>query len=560
MLKLVFRSLPAIIISLLILPVLVFGQQTEELCRLFVNRAFREIGENCSNMDEGEACYAYGDSGEVASTFYIDGQPRVILDNVFDNPSESVLILNDEQSETLESMENEKFILDTNDNQLEENQWGVSFQLVRGNLPRQLEPDEAVYILFGGARIENGIYPEDALVLPQNPVALIARAETIVYGSPVGLGYLVPDDAVGTVTGAVEADGISADGNWVRIFHVYQRKFGQRATAWVQVADLEAPARIETLPLIDPETYTAMQRLFLSNIFEQPVCENVTPPGLVVQGPESFEFDFTINNLPSRAIGSAYYEQIAPRRMRITTLSGFTILWPDSGNEVVIPAGFFRVVCLTPLLDLGIDSQQNDRELDNDCGEGGTSALSGDELGALQGFTALPDSILIDPITEVPEEVCPSGVGDPNCTLQVQSRTLLQVQVQCDDGTITLDVCQQYGLIDATTGQDIVTFADAILDASNQTDSDDTSTTDEPPNNNATVTPDDTDEPPNDDATATPGDEPDDDGEQDDVTTTPDDEQDDDDDEQDDDDDEDGNPGNDKDVGNAGEDPSGQNP
>ena len=125
MLKSLFRSLPGIIIGLLLIPLLVFGQETEELCRLFVNRAFREIGDNCSNMGEGEACYAYGSRGEVASTFYIDGQPRVILDNVFTSPTDRVTILNEEQTETLESMENEKFILDQDGDRDEESQWGV---------------------------------------------------------------------------------------------------------------------------------------------------------------------------------------------------------------------------------------------------------------------------------------------------------------------------------------------------------------------------------------------------------------------------------------------------
>jgi hypothetical protein len=463
MLKSVFRSLPIMLFWLILLPIIVFGQDTEELCRLFVNRAFREIGDNCSNMGEAEACYAYGDSGEVASTFYIDGQPRNVLEDVFDDPAERVVILDEEQTETLESMNNEKFVLDTSDN--EEDQWGVSFQMVRGNLPRQLEQDEAVYIVFGGARIENGIYPEDALVLPQSPLVLTTNENTIVYGSPVGLGYLVPADEVGVVNGGVEADGISADGNWVRIFYLYQREFGQRATAWVRVADLIAPQSLDTLPIIDPETYTAMQRLFLSNIFEDPECEGVIPPGVIVQGPGSIEFDFWINNLPSRVTSTAYFEQIAPRRMRITTLSGFTVLWPDSGNEVVIPAGFFRVVCLTPLLNLGIDDLQNDRELDNDCGGGGTAALGGGELDRLQGFTALPDSVMNYPLEELPEQVCPSGVGAPNCTLQLSPQNLLQVQPRCEDGTMNSDVCQEYGIRDLVdTDTNIQTFTDVIID------------------------------------------------------------------------------------------------
>jgi hypothetical protein len=317
---------------------------------------------------------------------------------------------------------------------------------VRGNLPRQLEQDSAVYILFGGSRIENGIYPDDALVLPEEPVRVETDGTIKVYGAPLGMVYWVPSDEVGTASGTLEADGISPDGQWVRIFYMYQREFGERADAWVRVSDLNQSEGIDTLPEIGPDSYTTMQRLFLSNIFIDPLCENVPAPGLLVQGPAAIEFDFWINNLPSRVTSTAYFEQIAPRAMRITALSGFTILWPDTGDEIVIPAGFHRIVCLTPLMDLGIDSLTNDRQLDINCGEGRFGALGGADIGRLQSFESLEGNTLNYTLGDVPEETCPSGIGEPECTLQVESETLGRIQGQCELGNLTQDVCQRYGL------------------------------------------------------------------------------------------------------------------
>ena len=85
-----FRSVLLFGFVLFMTPFVVFGQNTDALCRAFVNQAFRDLGSNCANLGVGEACYAYGNFGEVTSTFYVDGVAQVVRENTFYEPSERV--------------------------------------------------------------------------------------------------------------------------------------------------------------------------------------------------------------------------------------------------------------------------------------------------------------------------------------------------------------------------------------------------------------------------------------------------------------------------------------
>src|SRR5690606_24525161 len=127
--------------------------------------------------------------------------------------------------------------------------------------------------LFGGARVENAVYPEDAYMLPEEAVTVAVNDGSSLFGSPEGQGYLVPDDVVGTASGDLEADAVSPDGNWARVFFRYDRSFGERATAWVRTEDLSSTDGLDSLPVMGPETNSAMQSFFLTNNFTTPLCD-----------------------------------------------------------------------------------------------------------------------------------------------------------------------------------------------------------------------------------------------------------------------------------------------
>jgi hypothetical protein len=425
-------------------PTIVLGQNTEALCRAFINRAFGDLGNNCANLASDEACYGFGSDGEVLSTFYVDGEAQVLQDGAFAEAADRVTLLDEEEASTLESIQTQAFALDTDGNGNDESQWGLAMLEVPANLPAQLSNNTAVYLVFGGARIENAVMPNDAVKRAEEPVSVTANDGTSLYSSPEGLGYTMPSEVVGTASGALEADAVSPDGEWARVFFTYERRFGDRSTAWVQVADLADAEALDGLPVMGPENYTPMQSFYMSNDFSHPECEQVPAPGLLVQGPDAIETDFTFNGMPVTLTSTVYFRQLSASRLQVFALTGFTILFPDSDNESVIPEGFTQVLCLTEPQDLGIDGEANDRAIEPNCPEGGPRQLSAQELAALSGFGLIPSNLLNYAIV-LPTVVCPSGVGRPACvTLPVKAAA--RIRALCAAGVIPPAVCAKFRL------------------------------------------------------------------------------------------------------------------
>jgi hypothetical protein len=434
-----WRSLTLSILVLILVPTMVFGQNIEALCRTFINEAYRDLGTNCANLNNDEVCYGLGSFGEITTTFYVDGQSQIVRDDIFGEPSERISLIDPDEISSVESITTEAFFLDQDNDSEDENRWGVANFTIQANLPRQLEQNNVVYILFGGGRIENGVLPEDSLILLEEPVELIVSTNTALFGSPIGLGYTVPSDQVGSISGSIQADGISPDGSWLRIFFLYERDFGERATAWVQVADIDDTTGIDTLPVIGPDTYTPMQKIFLTNSFNNPICDNVPPPGLLIQGPDEIETDVMVNNVPIRVTSTVLIEQLSAIRVRITSISGIVRLFSDTGNQDVLPPGYSRVLCLTPEeSSLGIDELENDRGYDEECPEGEADIL------ARGDFAGLPSNILNYRIPNL-SLICPSGVGSPPCTIQLPPSAAARIERLCAIGVIPANVCTRFG-------------------------------------------------------------------------------------------------------------------
>jgi hypothetical protein len=437
------RSLLLFLFLLLVTPTVVLGQNTEELCRAFINRAFGDLGNNCANLASDEACYGFGNDGEVSSTFYVDGEAQVVQDGTFNEAADRVALLDEDASSTVESIETQAFALDTDGDGDDESQWGLAMLEVPANLPAQQSNNTAVYLLFGGARIENAVMPEDAVKRAEEPVSVTANDGASLYSSPEGLGYDVPSEVVGTSSGGLEADAVSPDGEWARVFFSYERRFGERTTAWVQVSDLADSEGLDALPVMGPESYTPMQSLFMSNDFSRPECSQVPAPGFLVQGPDAIETDFVLNNMPVTVTSTVYFRQLSSSRLQVFALSGITLLFPDSDNESILPEGFTQVLCLGAAASLGIDGEANDLAIDPNCPEGGPRQLTAEELADLFGFTLIPSNLLNYAIV-LPSLVCPSGVGAPVCiTLPVKAAA--RIRALCAAGIIPPAVCAKFG-------------------------------------------------------------------------------------------------------------------
>jgi hypothetical protein len=436
------RYLLLFLFLLLTTPMVVLGQNTEELCRAFINRAFGDLGNNCANLATDEVCYGYGNFGEVTSTFYVDGTNSVVREDIFTEPSERMPLLNMDENTTLETLVTEDLTLDRDNDSEDESRWGLAMLEVPANLPQQADKNSAVYVVFGGARLENAVLPEDAVTLNEDALIVTANDNSSLFASPVGLNYPVPAEELGTVSGELEADAISPDGNWLRIFFTYERRFGERTTAWIQLEDLEEPEGLESLPVLGPESYTPMQSFYLGNSFTQPECEQVPAAGVLVQGPDEIETDFTINNMPVRVTSTAYFRQLSANRFQVFALTGFTVLFPDTADESVLPEGFTQVLCLAEAQNLGIDGQDNDSAIELDCPEEGPRALTELELAGLASFETLPENTL-NYVINLPTIVCPSGIGTALCIIVPASPA--RIEAKCEEGILPEDVCAKFG-------------------------------------------------------------------------------------------------------------------
>lgn len=435
----------------------ILGQDINELCRVFIEQSLDHINENCLNLNDEQACYALGDHAEVAATFYTNETPQVVYEDIFSSPADRADLIIKEPPQTLESLTTEMLFLDTdldddNDQILEpeedDTRWGVAYQEVRANLPRQLEQNTAIFIIFGGTRIENAILPAEALVLLEDPLSLTPREEEIiVFSAPEDLGYLLPSMPIATTDEPLEADGISPDGVWLRVYFPYQRTFAVRATAWVKTEDFQMEEEeLSLLPIIGPQSQTAMQTLYMRNELENPICAELPPPGLLIQGPKETETDLIINELPIRVTSSVYVEQISANLMRVRTLDGFAIIFPEQANQQVIPAGFEQVFCLSPLLDLGIDTRSNDQKVsyEEGCKSDPATEMPFGGFRELEGLPNIPQTTLNHAII-LPRHVCPSGIGGARCTIQLPRPGMIQIQRVCTTRDLPAEVCRAYG-------------------------------------------------------------------------------------------------------------------
>lgn len=415
-----------------LMPATTIAQQASDpFCQNFIDRAFSQTGNSCANLDSENACYAYGD---VSVTFYQDGVTQIELEDVFTQISDRVVFFDTEDLLTLESVAPDAFRRGLT---VDDTDWGMAVLRVRANLPQQLEQDTAVYIVFGGARIESGVFPEDALVLG-NPVAVVANNATL-FSSPPGLDYMVQSEEIVTLGGAsdFEADGQSADGQWVRVFYRYEREYGDRVTAWVSVDALSDADLVADLPVIAPDTRTHMQSVYLTNVLTRPACEDLPPPSLLVQGPENIETDVFVNDVPIRVTSTAFLQQISANRMRIAAVSGIVILFPETDDEIVLLPGFSIVIVLDDIQSLGIDGEAN-----------GLTFLRIEGVPAVflpvSSLGRLPSNIL-NYFVQSPTEVCASTIGGVVCTIQIPFRELQRIAPLCEAGVIPEEVCDRFG-------------------------------------------------------------------------------------------------------------------
>ncbi len=375
----------------------------ENTCPALVNRALAEIGTNCANLDRNNVCYGY-DSVDAAFS-------EVVSQEFFSRPSDRAGLT------TLESLQTAPL------NEAA-GTWGIATMDVQANLPGALPGQSVVFILLGAVEIENAVAPEDALVLPDQPLDVTASHTAALRRDPSALSEVVGQIESNT---PLLADGISADGQWLRVFFVADHL----ATAWIRLGDLESTDSLSELPVITPDSRTPMQAFRFQTSFGGVDCQEA-PSMLMIQGPENIEVDITANGADIRIGSTILLRTLPDGSLQIFVLSGSATVNPNGPNPLFLVPGFTSI-CPADQVSSG------------NCDWSAPRPITQDESTELAYIKPLFEnaSNLLHYSPSVPELVCASGVGQVECELHFENALLALARASeaCSTGALPATMC-----------------------------------------------------------------------------------------------------------------------
>lgn len=345
-------------------------------------------------------------------------------------------------------------------------EWGIAVMNVQANLPSALPGRGAVYVALGNVRIEEATPLENRLIPPQEGVEVTARAGGAdLLVAPPGMEppalalaqanpaappaqAAAPDDmllvqaAAGT---SLIADALSPDREWLRVFFLNEGDFGQTTTAWVARSQVTSAPGLALLPEWTPGRFTPMQSFFLQTGPDEGACAEEVPSMLYVQGPEETETDLLINGAPVRLSSSMLVRTLnGGTILQIIALSGIVRINPGSPDEVLILPGFVSEIALGPALP-----PNSIRRLIAPRAVWTIPVVLPAEV--LERLFALLDGNIPESLqyyrTYVPRLVCPSGVGQVICRIQLRYVRLIQrLQRLCQRGVLPAPLCERFDL------------------------------------------------------------------------------------------------------------------
>jgi len=285
--------------------------QAQSSCPALVEEALSAVDLNCEGLDRNSACYGYG----VVTASFVSEVPE----DFFVQPADT--------SELRELQSISTSVLD-----LDQNLWGVAVLDVQANLPNTIPGQSVIFVLIGDTEVENEVAPEEAFQ-PSEGVAVTTRSGANIRSGP-GLNFNVIGGA--GMGAELLADGLSEDGEWLRV--AYQNRI-----AWINRIVLAENAAIDDLPTLTPDLRTPMQSFRLRTGIGSPECEEAPDDLLLVQGPQGFEIDLTVNGAEIRigsTIAMRYIEVDGEVLLEMIVIDGtLETLGPD-GQPIVVTQGY----------------------------------------------------------------------------------------------------------------------------------------------------------------------------------------------------------------------------
>lgn len=390
-------------------------------CPSFVQSSLQQLGNNCANSLPGSACF--GSPGITTSYTKTNSSPA------FSKPGDRINL------SLLSSIQ-------TSAINLKNGKWGISLLNTQANLPKVMNSKGVVMVTLGDVRVEDAVLPENALKLPEKSISVQAGFKGAdLFNIPFGFKTAsVPFGHIAAAT-TLQADGISSDGKWLRVYAMHDEQYFQSPNAWVKISELSSTPNLKGLPTIEPDSFTSMQSFYLNTGLEQAACDTAPTSMLYLQGPEETEVQLRING-EDISFGSTILVRTLPpgNMLQVIVLSGITILNRGTSNQLVLPPGFASQICLSE------PSSNGNRTRGINCAWSAPTLLSFDVLEAL--YTALDGKIpqnLQYYRTYVPRLVCPSGVGHVRCRIRLAyGRLITYLNNLCQRGLLPKNICDQY--------------------------------------------------------------------------------------------------------------------
>mgnify|MGYP003881522405 CR=1 FL=1 len=341
-------------------------------CEVFLEQALEAVDTACVDLGRNQACYGFN---RVEASFL-----DTVDEDFFTEPADVTEV------SMIETIRTAPFNIDTNE-------WGVAVMVLQANMPDTLPGQNVTFILMGDTEIENAVHPDDAF----DPVAGIDVTVTYPQGAAIRSG---PGDNFNTIGGVVvgtvfQTDGVSVDGNWLRI--VWEER-----PAWIRRTTVDAIPEIDILPTLSADLNTPMQAFYLRTGIGQPTCSEVPDNGILVQGPEDVAIEITVNgaNIELGSSGVLRVVEVdGEPQLEITVLDGEFVVKADENNpqDVVIRAGQRSRLCLEDGNNEGINGEADD--LIVTCGASTPVQVDFSDIGGdWCAFESVPEGLLNYPL------------------------------------------------------------------------------------------------------------------------------------------------------------------
>jgi hypothetical protein len=450
-------ALVSALLAVAIAPIASAQSQNLDTCPAIVNNALTQVGVNCAGMARNTACYGF----RAINKGVVRGD---VAPNYTWTPDQPELGSRIELT-TTETVQTGPF-------DLLNRRWGLSILEIQANLPNTLPTPGVRMMALGGVEVENGVEPEEALILPPAGVAVNTTRATTMRNNPDAPGWA--SRIIDSIPAAalLEVDVVSADEGWVRV--VFNGRPG-----WIRRGDISTIGDLSLLPRVGPETYTPYQDFYFRVGIGGIRCEDA-PSLLFIQSPKNpvlstaaapkddmllspaeqsativpiaaqmrlWDQDIEVEgSIVARTIPIGDENVTVGNTVELINLFGILRIYPDTPGEIIVPPGFATRLGLADVpASLGIEGDADEKTPIGRFGQ--PFPLSAAELAALGIIGQITSSTfnIFDTVVIPPRVLQISGVGGTVPVIVCSdANQCAEAQEFCANGQLPQSICEQF--------------------------------------------------------------------------------------------------------------------